>query len=128
VAEALARWTAEVVVPEAEAALGTRPAALAIGTSYQCRPRNGQAGAKLSEHGIGNGVDLMGVRFATGPAFDTKPFADDDEQPLARFARAIRAGACRHFATVLGPGSDAAHGNHFHLDLARRKNGYRLCQ
>jgi hypothetical protein len=30
-------------------------------------------------------------------------------------------------ATVLGPGSDAYHGNHIHLDLIERPSGYRVC-
>jgi hypothetical protein len=29
---------------------------------------------------------------------------------------------------VLGPGSDAFHDDHLHLDLAERRGGYRLCQ
>jgi hypothetical protein len=33
-----------------------------------------------------------------------------------------------HFTTVLGPGSDAAHAHHLHVDLARRRGGYRMCQ
>jgi hypothetical protein len=29
---------------------------------------------------------------------------------------------------VLGPGSDGYHEEHIHLDLAERRNGYKLCQ
>jgi Extensin-like protein C-terminus len=29
---------------------------------------------------------------------------------------------------VLGPGSDGYHEEHVHLDLAERRNGYKLCQ
>jgi hypothetical protein len=29
---------------------------------------------------------------------------------------------------VLGPGADPAHEFHLHVDLAERRNGYRLCQ
>jgi hypothetical protein len=32
------------------------------------------------------------------------------------------------FTTVLGPGADRAHEFHLHVDLAERRNGYRLCQ
>ncbi len=34
------------------------------------------------------------------------------------FLHEIHAGACQHFTTVLGPGADMFHYNHFHLDLA----------
>ena len=37
-------------------------------------------------------------------------------------------GACTHFTTVLGPGSDPYHGDHFHVDVLRRKGDYRICQ
>ena len=36
----------------------------------------------------------------------------------AAFLREVHAGACQHFTTVLGPGADVFHYNHFHLDLA----------
>jgi hypothetical protein len=32
----------------------------------------------------------------------------------------VRRGACDSFTTVLGPGYDANHRDHFHLDLMRR--------
>ncbi|MEJ1158718.1 extensin-like domain-containing protein [Prosthecomicrobium sp. N25] len=126
-AEALALWARDVAA-ESEAAFETRPKSLSIGTSYQCRPRNGRSGAKLSEHGIANGVDIAGIRLESGPAFDVARVADEDDGPTARFARAVRARACVHFTTVLGPGTDPSHETHLHLDLARRRNGYRICQ
>ena len=35
------------------------------------------------------------------------------------FLREVFTGACNYFTTVLGPGADAFHYDHFHLDLAR---------
>ena len=35
---------------------------------------------------------------------------------------------CARFTTVLGPGSDWYHEDHIHLDLAERRNDYRICQ
>ncbi len=40
--------------------------------------------------------------------------------PDAKFLTEIRADACGPFRTVLGPGSDSYHSNHFHFDLAQR--------
>ena len=40
---------------------------------------------------------------------------------------AVSATACLYFSTVLDPESDAAHENHFHLDLLERKAGFRYC-
>ncbi len=39
----------------------------------------------------------------------------------AHFLRAVHRSACRIFGTVLGPEANAAHNNHFHLDMAERK-------
>ena len=68
VAEALTKW-AEGVSAEAERHLSGRPAKILIGTSYECRGQNRQAGAKLSEHAFANGVDVMGFAFRTAPDY-----------------------------------------------------------
>jgi len=39
----------------------------------------------------------------------------------AKFLRAAHAAACRIFGTTLGPEANAAHRNHFHVDMAKRK-------
>ncbi|HEX2725887.1 MAG TPA: extensin family protein, partial [Beijerinckiaceae bacterium] len=50
------------------------------------------------------------------------------ETAPALFQAAIRSQACAYFTTVLGPGSDAAHATHLHLDLRGRKGNHRICQ
>jgi hypothetical protein len=43
----------------------------------------------------------------------------------AAFVRAVHAEACKVFGTVLGPGANEAHKDHFHLDMkARRRSSY----
>jgi hypothetical protein len=39
----------------------------------------------------------------------------------AQFLRTVHRSACQIFGTVLGPEANAAHNNHFHLDMAERK-------
>jgi hypothetical protein len=124
VAESLARWMSEVVAPEAERQFQSAPTKLLIGTSYQCRDQRN--GAKLSEHALGNGVDVMGFEFAKRSALTIA--AHTENTPEANFQSAIQKAACPIFNTVLGPGSDAAHGDHLHLDLRERKGDYRICQ
>ncbi len=46
----------------------------------------------------------------------------------ARFLRRIHAQACGPFRTVLGPGTDAAHRDHFHLDMKARRGKAAFCQ
>lgn len=126
VAEALVKWTLEAVTAEAERHLSAAPTRVVIGTSYECRGQNRQAGAKLSEHAFANAVDVMGFEFHKREPISVAPRTDDG--PEARFQAAVRARACDYFTTVLGPGSDAAHANHLHLDMRERRAGVRICQ
>jgi len=66
----------------------------------------------------GGGIDLISI----GPGIDgARPPEINFGAPDARgFWRSVRDGGCRLFSTVLGPGSDGAHEEHLHLDLARR--------
>jgi hypothetical protein len=125
-AEALARWTREVVAVEATRHLEAQPTRIAIGTSYQCRTQNHRAGAKLSEHAFANAIDIGGFEFKGRKAVTVDFHAPDTPESL--FLQAVRTQACTYFTTVLGPGSDAAHANHLHLDLRGRGRGFRLCQ
>lgn len=124
VAEALARWTLDVLKPETERHFGTRPTKVLIGTSYECR--NQRSGGKMSEHAFANGVDVMGFAFAARPDLAVGGLAEG--APGGAFLESVRKGACPYFTTVLGPGSDAAHADHLHLDLRTRRGGYRICQ
>jgi hypothetical protein len=110
-------WLNEVVQPAAALYFGSPVVELRSG-SYTCRPRNSRSGARLSEHAFGNAVDVMAFRFADGREIAVAKGwrGEDIEQD---FLREVFVGACNHFTTVLGPGSDSFHSDHFHLDLAR---------
>lgn len=109
-------WLADTVQPAAALYLGSAVAELKAGT-YSCRSRNHRAGAKISEHAFGNAIDVMSFRLADGRVITVEQGwkgapAEQD------FLREVFVGACRHFTTVLAPGSDVHHYNHLHLDLA----------
>ena len=121
-AEALAEWVRADVGPAA-AELGAPLTAITDLDSYECRSRNNIPGAKLSEHGRANALDVGGVRLRNGGQFNlTDPLVSKP------FREAMRASACARFMTVLGPGSDGYHNDHIHLDLAERSHDYRICQ
>lgn len=44
------------------------------------------------------------------------------------FLRELHAAACKRFMTTLGPESDKAHRNHYHIDLAERKVAKPICE
>ncbi|MFZ5692351.1 MAG: extensin family protein [Pseudomonadota bacterium] len=121
-AEALATWVREDLTATT-AQLGSTPRALDNYASYDCRGRNRVAGARISEHGLANAIDVRGVHLANGR------FAEFTDRRISReFREAVRKSVCARFTTVLGPGSDGHHETHIHMDLAERRGGYRLCQ
>jgi hypothetical protein len=119
-------WLAEVVQPAAQLYFGTQVSEMKAG-SYSCRSVNGQLGGNISEHAFGNAADIFAFRLADGRevVVERSWRGDPREQ---EFLREIFLGACQYFATVLAPGSDAFHYNHFHLDLARRQSGRTVCK
>ncbi len=126
-AERFAGFSRDAIKPMARAMLGGDLVALGTGNGFDCRPRNRQAGARLSAHGQGLAVDIAWFELEGRRRISVETPGSDAER---RFLGAVRRAACGWFTTVLGPGSDAAHANHFHLDAERRgRDGQsRLCQ
>ena len=122
-AEAAARFAADIVSPAAKAEYGEELKSIGHASAYVCRPRNG--GSELSEHAFGNALDIARFTLSKGTAVDVNLTPDPN---AAKFLGAIRKAACGPFKTVLGPGSDADHALHFHFDLAPRRNGGTFCQ
>jgi hypothetical protein len=121
-ASAIADWIRTDMVPLAEAR-GSRLSDLDNLDSYDCRGRNGVAGAPLSEHGRANALDVQALKLASGASI-----ALTDRSVPREVRETVLHSVCARFTTVLGPGSDGYHEEHIHLDLAERRSGYRICQ
>jgi hypothetical protein len=91
---------------------------------HACRPRNGVAGAQISEHATGNALDVFGLRLADGR---TVSLVRTDANTRSLRER-LKTSACARFRTVLGPGSDPSHKDHLHLDMRQRPRDYKICQ
>lgn len=124
-AEALARWVTEAQV-EADRMLKHPLTGLELGGTFVCRGQNHDVDAKLSEHAFANAVDVMAFAFAGRASLPVKALPEGSDE--AQFLGAVRTKACGFFRTVLGPGSNAAHANHLHLDERERSAGHRLCE
>ncbi len=126
VANTFNEWLQDTVQPHASDIYGSNVTSVKIAASYSCRPRNNVSGAKLSEHGMGNAIDVAGFTLADGREVSVEGdyYGSRDNQS---FLRAIRSEACGPFHTVLGPGSDANHKDHIHLDLQRERSGGPYC-
>jgi hypothetical protein len=122
-AEAAARFMVDVVQPAAKAELGADLRSIDQASAFVCRPRHGTR--KLSEHAFGNALDIASFTLSDGTKIEVGPTPTEKD---AKFLDAVRKAACGPFKTVLGPGADADHTLHFHLDLAPRRNGGTFCQ
>ena len=120
-AEAIVQWVREDVAPAVRPlgghsrALITTPPMIAVAATRV-------AGAKLSEHGKANALDVRLVKLANGTLVGLT-----DPQVSQDFRLDLRKSTCARFTTVLGPGSDGYHEDHVHVDLAERTGGHRLC-
>ena len=121
-ASALADWIRNDIAPLA-AGLGSTISDLDNFDSYECRGRNRVAGAKLSEHGRANALDVRAFKLANGRAISLT-----DRTVPRELRESVLHSACARFPTVLGPGSDWYHEDHIHLDLMERRSNYRICQ
>jgi hypothetical protein len=121
-AEAIASWVREEAAARA-LDLGSSLKAIENLTSFDCRGRNRIAGAKLSEHGKANALDIHSLRLANGKVVELT----DPHVPKG-FREGLRKSACAQFTTVLGPGSDGSHEDHIHVDILERRGGYRICE
>ena len=127
---ALNRWVKTSVQPAAYSNFGEPVVGLRQIASYGCRGRNGNHFGPLSEHSFGNALDVAGFRLASGREVNVLQGWWHGGPQERAFLQAVFAGACTEFYTLLGPGSDAYHSNHFHLDLlvTNAGGGRHYCQ
>jgi hypothetical protein len=115
------------VQPAATRWFGVRVVEIKQISAYSCRGMNGNSHAHISEHAFGNALDISAFTLADGRRITVK----DGWRGLPEeqgFLRDIQAGACERFNTVLAPGSNSYHADHFHVDLMRRSSGRVICQ
>ena len=113
------RWTREAMQPAARAWLGGRVVKIESFGTYSCRPVNGRPGARLSEHGRANAVDIGAFVLADGRRITVKTGWSGEDEDVRRFLRAVHDAGCRRFGIVLGPDADAFHRDHLHFDMGQ---------
>jgi hypothetical protein len=121
-ASTVADWIRTDMVPLA-ASLGTTIGELDNFDSFECRGRNRVLGAKLSEHGRANALDVRALKLANGQSISLT-----DRNASRETRETVLHSVCARFSTVLGPGSDWYHEDHIHLDLMERRGNYKICQ
>jgi hypothetical protein len=125
---ALESWMTEKVQTSAAAIYGQAVVEMHTLGSYSCRRMNNGTGTSMiSEHAFANAIDVSGFTLADGREVMVRSGwrgAPEDQE----FLRSVFVGSCDIFHTVLGPGSDGHHEDHFHLDLMRHASGHHICR
>lgn len=123
---AFAKWVKYELAPSARGRYWSGIQTIVPLGGYSCRRMNSSSRNPWSEHAKGNAIDVGKFVLKNGKAIDVrkKGFFAFREKGLLK---AVRSDSCKYFSTVLGPGSDPHHKDHFHFDLRTRKTGYRHC-
>ncbi len=84
--------------------------------TYSCRKQNGNNSGQWSEHAFANAWDVAGFELSDGRMIIVK--SDwNGEADKARFLKRARNMSCQIFNVTLSPDYNAAHADHFHLDM-----------
>ena len=128
-ARQFALWVSDTGSAVVLAQMNKRLERVATGPGYDCRHRNGDSSGKMSEHAAGDAVDITTMTLAGGTTIQMAD-AIDPASPSYAVLRALRTTACGYFTTVLGPGANEAHREHYHLDLGvhGKSGNYRICE
>ncbi|MCH2487113.1 MAG: extensin family protein [Erythrobacter sp.] len=122
VAIAMQIWRTDTLEPAAQDIFGSKLQRLEHLGAYSCRRLYGRDSGAWSEHATGNAIDIGAFVLEDGTRISVLgDWEGDDDQ--ARFLRRARDGACNAFATTLSPDYNAAHADHFHLDMSPRWSG-----
>lgn len=120
---ALAIWERHDLRPAAERLLSSPVVRIDHYGSYACRNVNNASRGRRSQHATANALDISGFRLADGRRISVaRDWGGGGE--AGRFLRQVHEAACGPFASVLGPDYNAAHADHFHLDMG----GFGLCR
>lgn len=122
-AVAMALFERHALQPAAESAFGQPVAGVTHLGTYACRNVYGRESGRRSQHATANAIDLASFRLKDGKTVSVlRDWNGIDAE--ANFLRDVKARACRIFPTLLGPDYNAAHANHFHLDMG----GFSICR
>lgn len=124
-ARSFANWAKYELQPSARLRYLSGVDTIHQGSSYSCRNIRGSRTA--SEHSKGNAIDVMRIELNNDKDIKVrKPglFSFREKGLLNN----VRKDACAYFSTVLGPGYDRDHKDHFHFDIKKRRNNYVACR
>jgi len=117
-AVAYAMFEHHTLQPTAHSVYGQKVARVDHLGSFACRNVYNRESGALSRHASADALDIAGFRLADGRTVSVLKDWPKQNQD-AQFLRQLRDGACEAFSVVLSPDYNAAHRNHFHVDVGR---------
>lgn len=113
-AESFAAWARFGVDRAARQILGSPLVRIETMGSYSCR--NVAGTSRMSAHARAEAIDVGAFVLADGRRISlVKDWNGGSKE--REFLRVVHQSACKRFGTVLGPNYNAAHRDHFHLEL-----------
>ncbi len=112
----LAGWARYGVDRAARQILGSPLVRIETMGSYACR--NVAGTDHRSAHATASAIDVAGFDLADGRRVTVLGNWASGTPHERAFLRVIEASACKRFGTVLGPDYNAAHHDHFHVELS----------
>ena len=107
-------WERHVVRPAAVEIFDSPVARIETYGSFSCRNIAGTR--RLSQHAFGNALDVSGFRLEDGRLIDVEAhWGQRGKEGI--FLKRVHEGACGIFSVTLGPEYNAAHADHFHMDM-----------
>lgn len=115
-ASTFAGWARFGVDRAARQILGSPLVRIETMGSYNCRNVGGSA--KRSAHATANAIDVAAFVLADGRRISLTGGWSKGSARERQFLSVVHQSACKRFGTVLGPAYNAAHKDHFHLELS----------
>ncbi|MCW1404116.1 extensin family protein [Novosphingobium sp. MW5] len=115
-AQTFAGWARFGVDRAARQILGSPLVRIETMGSYACRTVAGRE--RLSAHASANAIDVSAFVLADGRRISVSGQWSAGSEAERRFLQTIHASACKRFGTVLGPAYNAAHADHFHVEVS----------
>lgn len=120
-AAAFALFERHALQPAAQEVFGQPVVRVEHVGSFACRSIAGSQ--RRSQHASANALDIVGFHLQDGRRISVlRDWPGEGE--AARFLRRVHEGACASFNVTLGPQYNAAHRDHFHVDMGL----WRMCR
>lgn len=115
-AQTFAAWARFGVDRAAQQIMGSPLVRIETMGSYSCRTVAGRD--RMSAHATASAIDVAAFVLADGRRISVLQDWDSGSAQTRAFLETVHASACKRFGTTLGPAYNAAHRDHFHVELS----------